>query len=60
MTYLPDNRGHEKRGGFDARKFWILILEMDFLAKKMTARDIYFVVRVVQDLFPALFVSVQL
>ena len=40
--------------------FEFLILEMDFLAKKMTARDIYFVVRGVQDLFPALFVSVQL
>ena len=40
--------------------FEFLIFEMDFLAKKITARDIYFVVRGVQDLFPALFVSVQL
>ena len=40
--------------------FEFLILEMDFLVKKMTARDIYFVFRGVQDLFPALFVSVQL
>ena len=42
------------------KKFEFLFLEMDFLAKKMTARDIYFVVWGVQDLFPALFVSVQL
>ena len=40
--------------------FECLILEMDFWPKKMTAHDIYFVVRGVQDLFPALFVSVQL
>ena len=40
--------------------FEFLILEMDFLAKKMTARDIYFVVQGIQDLFPALFSSVQL
>ena len=40
--------------------FEFLILEMDILAKKMTACVIYFIVRGVQDLFPALFVSVQL
>ena len=40
--------------------FEFLILEIDFLAKKRTALDIYFVVRGVQDLFPALSVSVQL
>ena len=42
------------------QNFEFLILEIDFFAKKMTARDIYFVVRGVQDLFPALFVSAQL
>ena len=42
------------------KNFEFLNLEMDFLAKKMTARDVYFVVRGVQDLFPALVVSVQL
>ena len=42
------------------KNFEFFNLEMDFLAKKMTARDVYFVVREEKVLFPALFVSVQL
>ena len=59
MTYLPDNRGQEKGEAPMHKNLEFLNLEMDFSAKKMTAHDVYFVIRGVQDLFPALVVSVQ-
>ena len=42
------------------KNFEFFILEMDFWPKKVTAHDVCFVVRGVQDLFPVPLVSVQL
>ena len=51
MTYLPDSQGHKKGEAPLNENYKFLITEMDTLTKKMTARDVCFLVQRVQDLF---------
>ena len=51
MTYLPDNQGHKKGEAPLNENSKFLIIEMDTLAKKMTAWDVCYLGQGVQDLF---------
>ena len=52
VAYLLDNQGHKKKGEAPLNKnSKFLIIEMDTLAKKMTACGVCFLVQGVQDLF---------